>query len=191
MRNKPPKKVDPDSDIISGLKARDESALALLMDRHLKTISSIGYYMLGDMGHAEDVAQSTFLKTWVMAPKWKTGNATLLTWMRRVATNDCLDRLRKKTPIFCSDSLFNQIDETDSALKELADDDTARVIQCALNSLPNMQRAAITLCYYQEVSQKEGAAILGIKEKAYESLLSRARKSLQSTLTPSLLGIIE
>ncbi len=147
--------------------------------------------MLGDIGHAEDVAQSTFLKTWSMAPKWTVGNATLLTWMRRVATNDCLDRLRKKTPIFSSNSLPDQADEAHSALKEVADSETEKAVRVALDALPDTQRAAITLCYYQGVSQKEGAVILGVKEKAYESLLSRARKTLKKTLTPSLLESVE
>ena len=50
--------------------------------------------------------------------------------------------------------------------------------------LPERQRAALTLSYYQHVSQKEGAAIMDIKEKAYESLLSRAKASLKSSLQP-------
>lgn len=176
-------KTDPDNDLLPGLQNGQETALAGLMDRHLKTITAIGFYMLGDSSLAEDVAQSTFLKLWQIAPNWKPGQATLLTWMRRVATNDCLDRLRKKRPIY-SDNVPEQTDKALSPLESLQKSDTQRHVREALSRLPDTQRAAITLTYYQGVSQKEGAEILGQKLKAYESLLSRAKKNLKTALSP-------
>ena len=176
-------KADPDNDLLPGLREGEESALGHLMDRHLKTVTAIGYYMLDDASLAEDVAQTTFLKLWQQAPKWESGQATILTWMRRVATNDCLDRLRKKGPIY-SDHVPDQADTTKTALEELEKSDTIDAVRRALSSLPDTQRAAITLSYYQHLSQKEGAAILGQSVKAYESLLSRARKNLRAALSP-------
>jgi len=180
-------RVDPDIDLLPGLRLGQEQALSRLMDRHLKTIKTIGFYMLGDESLAEDVAQSTFLKLWQIAPKWETGNATLLTWMRRVTTNDCLDRLRKKGPIY-SDSVPEQMDSGPTALDVIQADDVARSVRAALETLPANQRAAITWSYYQSVSQKEGAEILEVGEKAYESLLSRARKNLKAALSPLVEG---
>jgi len=52
----------------------------------------------------------------------------------------------------------------------------------ALAQLPENQRAALTLAYYQGVSQREGATIMDISESAYESLLVRARKALKIIL---------
>lgn len=176
-------KPDPDNDLLPGLRDGDETALARLMDRHLKTVTAIGYYMLGDASLAEDVAQSTFLKLWQSAPKWKPGKATLLTWMRRVATNDCLDRLRKKGPIY-SDHVPDAADDQQTALEALEENDTVKAVRLALASLPDTQRAAITLSYYQQLSQKDGAEILGQSVKAYESLLSRARINLKAALSP-------
>lgn len=175
--------TDPDQDLLPGLQSGQEAALASLMDRHLKTITAIGFYMLGDSNLAEDVAQSTFLKLWQTAPKWNQGQATLLTWMRRVATNDCLDRLSKKRPIY-SDSIPEQTDTTPSALDSLQTSQTEVYVRHALSRLSDNQRAAITLTYYQGVSQKEGAEIMGQNLKAYESLLSRAKKNLKTALSP-------
>jgi len=133
-------KTDPDHDLLPGLQNGQETALAKLMDRHLKTITAIGFYMLGDTSLAEDVAQSTFLKLWQIAPNWKPGQATsnwkpgqatLLTWMRRVATNDCLDRLRKKRPIY-SDNVPEQTDKALSPLESLQMGDTQRHVREAL-----------------------------------------------------------
>lgn len=175
-------KPDPDNDLLPGLRDGDEAALARLMDRHLKTVTAIGYYMLGDAALAEDVAQTTFLKLWQNAPGWEPGKATLLTWMRRVATNDCLDRLRKKGPIY-SDHVPDQADDKDTAFEELEKRDTIDAVRRALDGLPDTQRAAITLSYYQQLSQKDGAEILNQSVKAYESLLSRARKNLKTALS--------
>jgi RNA polymerase sigma-70 factor (ECF subfamily) len=60
--------IDPDADLIFGLKAGDERALAGLMDRHMQTIHSQAFYMLGDQMAAEDVTQTVFLKTWEHDP---------------------------------------------------------------------------------------------------------------------------
>ncbi len=179
--------TDPDIDLLPGLRLGQEQALSKLMDRHLKTVTAIGYYMLGDVALAEDVAQSTFLKLWQVAPGWESGHATLLTWMRRVATNDCLDRLRKKRPIY-SDDVPEQVDSSPSPLDAIERNEMVQTVKVALAKLPDNQRAAVTLSYYQGVSQKEGAAILEIGQKAYESLLSRARKSLKTTLSPLVEG---
>lgn len=176
-------KLDPDTDLLPALRDGQEKALAELMDRHLKTVTAIGFYMLGDSHLAEDVSQSTFLKLWQMVPNWTPGQATLLTWMRRVATNDCLDRLRKKRPIY-SDKLPELTDGSPSALETIETSDRVTFVKNALSQLPDNQRAAITLSYYQGVSQKEGAEIMGQNVKAYESLLSRARKNLKTALSP-------
>ena len=71
-----------------------------------------------------------------------------------------------------------------SADIELIRSETSQRVQNAILNLPERQRAALVLSYYQHQSQKDGAAILGIKEKAYESLLSRAKTALKLSLLP-------
>jgi len=69
-----------------------------------------------------------------------------------------------------------------SAVEMLSANDDASKVRRAMATLPDMQRAAITLCYFDELSQKEAATILGVSVKAYESLLSRGRKKLRTAL---------
>ena len=176
--------IDPDADLIFGLRAGDERALSSLMDRHMNAIHNLAFYMLGDQMAAEDITQSVFLKTWTHMPTWQTGQAKLLTWMRRVATNACLDALKKKKPIY-TDDVPDVNDEADTPFEALARAQQRQYVQAALGALPDNQRAAVTLSYYQGVSQKEGAAILEISEGAYESLLVRARKNLKARLSES------
>jgi RNA polymerase sigma-70 factor (ECF subfamily) len=156
------------------------------MDRRLSTIHALAAGMLGDVVMAEDVAQTVMLKTWTNAPKWQPGHARLLTWMCRVATNQCLDILKKKGPIY-SDDVPDIDDGRASAVDKLTADNDAATVKAAMISLPDRQRAAITLCYFDELSQKEAASILGVSVKAYESLLSRGRKKLRLELENSAL----
>ena len=172
---------DPDADLIFGLKAGDERALAGLMDRHMTTIHKMAFYMLGEQMAAEDVSQTVFLKTWENAKNWEPGQAKLLTWMRRVTRNACLDMLKKKKPIY-TDSVPDMEDISNSPFETLSQTEQSSRVGAALAQLPENQRTALTLSYYQGVSQREGATIMDISESAYESLLVRARKALKILL---------
>lgn len=173
--------IDPDADLISSLKAGDDAAFAQLMERHLTTIYNLAYYMVGDQMSAEDISQTVFLKTWQNISNWIPGQAKLITWMRRVATNACLDHLRKKKPIY-TDQVPEIEDRADTPFEALSRQNQGRRVKTALMHLPERQRGAVTLSYYQGVSQREGAAIMEISEGAYESLLVRGRKSLKTLL---------
>ena len=173
--------VDPDADLISSLKAGDEKALSQLMDRHLTTIYNLAYYMVGDQMSAEDISQTVFLKTWKNISKWESGQAKLITWMRRVATNACLDYLRKKKPVY-TDAVPEIEDQADTPFEALSRQSQSDRIRTALQHLSDKQRMAVTLSYYQELSQREGAAAMNISEGAYESLLVRGRKALKVIL---------
>ena len=172
---------DPDADLIFGLKAGDERALAGLMDRHMQVIHKQAFYMLGDQMAAEDVTQTVFLKTWAHINDWQPRTAKLLTWMRRVTTNACLDILKKKKPIY-TDIVPDMEDKAHSPFESLSRTEQNERVNAALNQLPHNQRAALTLSYYQGVSQRDGASIMEISESAYESLLVRARKALRVIL---------
>lgn len=154
------------------------------MERHLNRIHSLAWYMTGDRAQAEDIAQETFLRFWQAVPKWDAdGPATILTWLRRVATRLCIDEKRRKGPIY-TDETPDRSDPALAADLKLVRSETAQRVQAAILTLPERQRAALTLSYYQHLSQSEGAAVMGIKEKAYESLLSRAKAKLKRNLLP-------
>jgi len=160
----------------------------MLMDRHLDRLHGLAWHMTGDRSQAEDIAQETFLRFWQAAPKWdENGNATILTWMRRVATRLCIDEKRRMRPIY-TDLVPEKEDQSplaDIEIEiEIVRSETAQRVQAAILNLPERQRAALVLSYYQHQTQKEGAAIMGIKEKAYESLLSRAKAALKFSLSP-------
>ena len=154
----------------------------------MTTLYNQAYYMLGDQMAAEDITQTVFMKTWQNIETWKAGQAKLITWMRRVTTNACLDQLRKKKPIY-SDVIPDIEDAADTPFEALSRQNQSDVIKAALQELSDRQRAAVTLSYYQGLSQREGAAAMDITEGAYESLLVRGRKSLKTILKTKMMEV--
>lgn len=173
--------LDPDEDILPALMAGDTQAFGVLVDRHMTKIHALASYMLKDPVLAEDVTQAAFLKTWQALPDWTPGQAKLITWIRRVATHQCLDVLKKKGPSY-TDLLPDVADDRGQGFEAVDAKDQQRLVAKALARIPDRQRLALTLSYYQNVSQIEGADIMGISVAAYESLLVRARKAMRGVL---------
>ena len=170
--------------------AGDPRGLSGLMDSHLKRITALAYHMLRDQMAAEDIAQEVFLKAWLKAGDWEFGNAKFITWMRRVATNLCLDKLRKHREVL-TDNLPEQMDKAASAETAMTVSETDEAVSSAIKTLPDRQRAALTLSHFDYVNQSEGAKILEISEAAYESLLARARRTLRGALLPQKESLME
>jgi len=171
-----------ESALMARVAAGDAHSLERLVTRHTPMVHRVAWRMLGDAVEAEDVVQETFVKMWVNARDWTQAGGGLGGWLRRIATNACLDRLRR--PRFVSDEgLPERPDETLPA--DLAIDAERRraAVAASIQALPDRQRAAIVLTYYEGVSNAEAASILGVGVKALESLLVRARQALTQSLT--------
>ncbi len=160
---------------------RDAQAFATLVERHGERPHRIAWRMLGDGAEAQDVAQESLLRLWSTAAQWWGGGPGVAAWLTRVATNLCLDRLRKRARL--SDGAVPER-EDDAPLADAAigaEQDRAAVI-AALDLLPERQRAAVVLTYYEELPNAEAAAMLDMNIKAFESLLLRARRALRAML---------
>jgi RNA polymerase sigma-70 factor (ECF subfamily) len=173
---------DPDVDLVRRTAAGDNRAAAALVARHLSRIAGLARRMLNDASEAEDVAQETFLRAWKAAASWREGEALFSTWLHRVATNLCLDRLRRRRELPTEDAGAALIDETPQGEARLAAAEKGAAVRAALDRLPERQRAAIVLCHFQELGNIEAAAALEISVEALESLLSRGRRALRASL---------
>lgn len=161
----------------------DTSAARILMERSLPVVMAIGHRMLRDPVEAEDVAQDTFIRAWSAAGRWQPGTARLESWMARIATNLCLDRLRKKREAYM-ETPPEMHDESPSADEQLISSETNNAILMAIGRLPDRQRIALELCHFQGHSNIDAARELEISVDALESLLARARRKLKSILMP-------
>jgi RNA polymerase sigma-70 factor (ECF subfamily) len=160
---------------------QDRTAYAALVERHLEHMIAVAFRMAGGRAEAEDIVQEAFLRLWRSAPAWQARNARFSTWFHRVVINLCIDlsRKRKWLPLEAA----GDIDDPAPSPEEKAEDhDMQSQIADALASLPHQQRAAVTLCYYEGLSNREAADVLQTSVKAVESLLVRARRGLAEKL---------
>ena len=170
-----------DRALMSRVAAGDAEAFGQLVTRHTPMVHAIAWRMLGDAAEAEDVVQETFVKLWVNAKGWTSAGAGLGGWLRRIATNACLDRLRRSRFV-SGEAMPERADEAPPA-DHLIDSERRRAaVAASIQALPDRQRAAIVLTYYEGVANAEAASILGIRVKALESLLVRARQALARSL---------
>jgi RNA polymerase sigma-70 factor (ECF subfamily) len=115
------------------------------------------------------------------------------TWLYRIATNVCLNEVRKRhfravhQPLSTSDEPESVLSagETGSGPDKLLERQAiVRVIREALGEIPEKQRTAFILNKYQEFSYAEVAEIMKTSEKAVKSLIHRARETLAARLKP-------
>ena len=152
-----------------------------MVEKKLGRLLSLAERLLGRRGEAEEVAQEVFVRVWKQAPHWQPGRARFDTWLHRVALNLCYDRLRRRREE-APDADEAAADPADAPDELLQAKQRGRRVARALAELPQRQREALVLQYYQELSNSEAAELMGIGIEALESLLVRARRSLRERL---------
>lgn len=170
-----------DERLLALIAKNDAAAVEVMVERKLPRLLSLATRMLGDRTEAEDVAQEAFLRIWRVAPDWRRGEARFDTWLHRVVLNLCRDRLRKRRETLVAEPPDLPDDRPGAEAGLLAAEDRRRV-QHALAELPERQREAIVLQFYQELSNRDAAEVMGVSVEALESLLSRARRQLRASL---------
>ena len=94
-----------------------------------------------------------------------------------------VDKKRKKRPVSLPEN-FEIKDQSQNQEEKLDENQAAIKVREQLDGLPETQKTAILLCYFEGLSNKEAAEILDLNIKALESLLSRGRKTLAQKLAP-------
>ena len=136
--------------------------------------------MLHSVDAAEDVVQISFIKVWETATTWQP-KANFSTWFYKILYHACIDSIRKQSRFMTSsEALLAQQAAQDNIEQTYEYEVALHQIQIKIQSLPNKQRAALILCYYEGIPQQEAADILEINLKALEGLLFRARTNLKT-----------
>ncbi|KTC43380.1 RNA polymerase subunit sigma [Pseudomonas fluorescens ABAC62] len=183
------KDTDPDVELLARIGNNEPAAVNEMVARKLPRLLALAGRLLGDADEARDVAQESFLRIWRHAAGWRSGEARFDTWLHRVALNLCHDRLRRRKERPLDDDDVRELaDSAPCADEQLETAQNSARMAAALAALPERQREAIVLQYYQELSNIDAAALMNISVEALESLLSRARRQLRSQLadTPGL-----
>jgi RNA polymerase sigma-70 factor (ECF subfamily) len=184
-----PDEAEDEAALVARVAAGEAPAFRALVDRHLPTVLAIARRMLRDDAEAEDVAQETLLRLWRNAARLELGEGGVRPWLRRVAANLCIDRVRARRNTSLGDALPEEV-EPASQMTTLVERELGRRVDAALKALPERQRLALTLFHYEGMSQIEVGEAMGISDEAVESLLARARRALKASLKDEWQGLL-
>jgi len=162
--------------------AGDQQAFGELVKFHQHAVYNLAYRMLGERGEAEDAAQETFLRAYAHLSRYD-ADRPFRTWLLSIASNHCIDRLRKRRlkwlsldePLPPHPTLTSHEIEPEDAV---ITNERGAAIQQLLDELSPEYRAAVVLRYWYDLSYTEIAEVLNTTESAVKSRLFRARQAL-------------
>lgn len=179
-----------DARLVARIAERDAAALAEALNDGFTRVFAVARRMIGNDAEAEDIAQEVFLRLWRKPPDLAQGKASLATWLYRVTANLSIDGLRRKRPQPLEDAL--EIPAGDPPPDEAAAEaQVSQSVDRALAALPDRQCLALTLTYYQGLSNIEAAEVMEISVDALESLLARARRGVRRELEDGWRDLLE
>ena len=185
------------SDVVAAASGGEESAFASLTERHRRELHVHCYRMLASFDEAEDAVQETFLRAWRNRETFE-GDALVRAWLYRIATNVCLDMIRRRSRRISEMHSFAEVPwltpYPDRLLDEIAPSEAqpdATVVAretielaflAAMQVLPPRQRAALILRDVMGWPASETASLLETSVAAANSALQRARETMQKHL---------
>ncbi|MBL8954419.1 MAG: RNA polymerase sigma factor [Myxococcaceae bacterium] len=166
---------DPDAALFLKVAQGDESAFATLFDRHQQSIVRFAYRYVGSRARAEELAQDIFVKLFKNAKSYRP-DAKFKTFMFRVATNHCLNELRR--PFQHAETAMSEPPDTQEAPErpDAALDGVRleQAVHAALGGMSERERAAFCMCRFEGLPYRDIAEALDASEAAVKSLIHRA-----------------
>lgn len=159
------------------MKAGDEHAFRLLIERYKNALFKVIYPILRDEKDAEDAAQEVFLKIYYALPGYNSEG--LKTWMTRIAVNHAIDVKRKKQrqreTVIEVEELSQISQSEESVVVPLLQKEQRELVRNRLEEMPPNYRDVIYAYYITEKSYKQIADEQRVEVKTVETKLYRAR----------------
>ena len=176
--------VDADSDAQAMLKvaAGDRRAFGLLFDRYHASVARFAFRFVGDRARAEELTQDIFVKLYRNAKAYKP-SAQFKTFLFRVATNHCLNEVRRgeyrvshtsTAPTEEDDGVDVAGPQAERPDEAVAGRELERAVGEALAGMSERERAAFTMCRFEGMAYRDIAEALEASEAAVKSLIHRA-----------------
>ena len=178
-----------DANLLLASARRDSAAFAELVSRYYKPVYRMVWRMMNGNPETEDVAQEAFVKLWQNPAQIREAKA-LKGWLMRVASNLAIDRLRRK-PHTDIDAIAEVADPRQNTGAELDEKAATGRVDQAIARLPERQKLALTLVYFEGMSNISAASVMDISVEAIESLLMRGRRTLRESLAEEWRGLLE
>ena len=191
-------------DLLASLRRGEVGALAALAERYGPTIYRLAFGVTRNQADAEEVLQDVLLTLARKGASFE-GRSALGSWIYRIATNAALNKRRGKRleletsleellPTFeadghrAGDRTYILADWSQNPEQELLCDERRRVLERAIDSLPDNYRAVLILRDVEELTNEEAAALLDESVSSVKSRLHRARMVLREELTRVIAG---
>ncbi|MFC1712452.1 RNA polymerase sigma factor [Candidatus Poribacteria bacterium] len=172
-----------DAELVRLCQDGDMTAFEQLFHRHQDRVYSVAIRMMNNPEDALDMTQEIFLRAYQKISKFKFTSA-FSTWLYRLATNLCIDELRKRKRSANTTPLEEAISQSDGNTPEddaISKDREKRIWQ-AINSLKEKERAIIVLRDIEGLSYKEIAEVFGCSLGRVKSRIHEARQKLKDIL---------
>jgi RNA polymerase sigma factor (sigma-70 family) len=180
-----------DSEIIKQALRGDQAAYQKLMRKYHDAIHMLIYRMVREKAEVEDLTQEAFIKAFASLGNFNNEYA-FSTWLYKIATNNCIDYIRKKKlqpfsldkPVVSDEDqyTFEVPDTSYEADKPIIERQRAKLLDEAIDALPEKYRRVIILRHKEERDYREIAGILRLPLGTVKAHLFRARELLKKYL---------
>lgn len=179
------------SEFVKRAKTGDQDAIASLYEKTYTQVFYTVKSMIKDEDAVFDILQDAYMKAFAHLDSFE-GDDKFLPWVKQIAANTARDWLKKKKPMLFSE--LNTDEDQDITFEEQIEDDrdenipekvidqqeTVRLLTEIIEGLPEDQRAAIGMFYYQDMSVKQIAETMGASESAVKSRLKYGRDKIEA-----------
>lgn len=175
---------------VSRARAGDQAAFEAIFQRYERQIYSFTYRMMGDADDAYDLTQDCFVRAYRNLEKTN-GDLNVSAWLHRIASNACLDVLRRRKRIrwlpWDNDKHENLLPShiTDDPEQTAVATEIRQDVQIILNQMTPRNRLALLLREFEGLSTEEIGEVMGLSRSAVKSVLFRAREEFRKLYTAS------
>ena len=184
--------ADETSRLVSRVQAGDRQACRRFIEKYQRLVAAIVFRMIYNAADREELCQEVFLKVFTHIGEFQ-GAAKISSWIGRIASNTCINHLRKKRPGLYADIAGPEADlenvaancPTPESAGERADLDSR--LRLEVERLPAHYRLILTLFHFAEMNYEEIGRALELPVGTVKSHLFRARQKLHERLAPAFL----
>ncbi|WP_346200359.1 RNA polymerase sigma factor SigW [Caldifermentibacillus hisashii] len=176
---------------IKQVRKGDQNAFGEIVELYKDKVFQLCFRMLGNSHEAEDISQEAFIRAYINIERYNI-DRKFSTWLYRIATNLCIDRIRKKKPDYYLDAevagtegltLYSQIPASQLAPdEEVSKIELQEIIQNEILKLLEKYRAVIVLKYIEELPLLEISKILDLPIGTVKTRIHRGREALRKQL---------
>lgn len=162
----------------------DPAAFEALVQQHAPYVYNLALRMLSDPHEAEDMAQEAFLRAWRSLPKFQM-KAQFSTWLYRIVTNLCYNRLpklKRELEALETNEVIDLPSHHPSALSVVLTTELQQYLYQAIENLPDSYRLLISLRHLQGMSYADIAKTTGLPLGTVKTGIYRARQQLKEAL---------